>query len=174
MWRCINGKSPCSLVLKSLMGKRELLFFVCRDCCVALPHGAIGLSVVCDCGISKYFVRFINNRRESCFALFVFLVSRNCCVALPHDAMGLSVVCDCGISKYFCAFYQQQNIGRSILVFNNLTEEERSAWLIISCVSSSRCPWISPLSVAVAFHDHTHMFNVFRCLKECRVSGSLH
>ena len=24
-----------------------------RDCCVALPHGAMGLSAVCDCGISR-------------------------------------------------------------------------------------------------------------------------
>ena len=40
-----------------LMGKRELVaLFVCllvsRDCCVALPHDATGLSAVCDCGIS--------------------------------------------------------------------------------------------------------------------------
>ena len=30
-------------------------WFVClvsRDCCVALPRGAMGLSAVCDCGIS--------------------------------------------------------------------------------------------------------------------------
>ena len=89
-------------------------------------------------------------------------------MALPHGAMGLSVVCNCGISKYFCAFYQQQNFGRSIQVFNHLT------WSFIFCVSSSRFLLISPLSVAVAFQDHTHMFNVFRCLKECRVGGSLH
>ena len=25
---------------------------VSRDCCVALPYGATGLSAVCDCGIS--------------------------------------------------------------------------------------------------------------------------
>ena len=40
-----------------LMGKRELVallnvFLVSRDCCMALPRGAIGLSAVCDCGIS--------------------------------------------------------------------------------------------------------------------------
>ena len=36
-----------------LMGKRELVaFLVSRDCCVALPHDATGLSTVCDCGIS--------------------------------------------------------------------------------------------------------------------------
>ena len=41
-----------------LMGKRELVvfawfvFLVSRDCCVALPRGAMGLSAVCDCGIS--------------------------------------------------------------------------------------------------------------------------
>ena len=32
-----------------LMGKREL---VSRDSCVALPRDAMGLSAVCDCGIS--------------------------------------------------------------------------------------------------------------------------
>ena len=28
------------------------VFLVSRDCCVDLPRGAIGLSAVCDCGIS--------------------------------------------------------------------------------------------------------------------------
>ena len=28
------------------------VFLMSRDCCVALPHGAIGFSAVCDCGIS--------------------------------------------------------------------------------------------------------------------------
>ena len=28
------------------------LFLVSRDCCVALPHGAEGLSAVCDCSIT--------------------------------------------------------------------------------------------------------------------------
>ena len=31
------------------MGKREL---VSPDCCMALSHDVIGLSAVCDCGIS--------------------------------------------------------------------------------------------------------------------------
>ena len=41
-----------------LMGKRELVvvlnfvFLVSRDGLVALPRGAIGLSAICDCGIS--------------------------------------------------------------------------------------------------------------------------
>ena len=41
-----------------LMGKRELVallkivFLVSRGGCVALPRGAIGLSAVCDYGIS--------------------------------------------------------------------------------------------------------------------------
>ena len=40
-----------------LMRKRELvalffIFLVARDCCVARPRGAKGLSAVCDCGIS--------------------------------------------------------------------------------------------------------------------------
>ena len=41
-----------------LVGKRELVallsfvFLVSRDCCVELPRGAVGLSAVCDCGIT--------------------------------------------------------------------------------------------------------------------------
>ena len=37
-----------------LMGKRELVALLSLSswCCVALPHGAMGLSAVCDCGIS--------------------------------------------------------------------------------------------------------------------------
>ena len=30
-----------------------------RDCCVALPHGVMGLSAVCDCGISCSYSLFI-------------------------------------------------------------------------------------------------------------------
>ena len=30
----------------------KFVFMVYRDCFVALPRGAIGLSAVCDCGIS--------------------------------------------------------------------------------------------------------------------------
>ena len=37
-----------------LMGKKELvaLLSLSRDCCMALPRDAMGLSAVCDCGIS--------------------------------------------------------------------------------------------------------------------------
>ena len=40
-----------------LMAERELVALILfsmmsGDCCVALPRGAIGLSAVCDCGIS--------------------------------------------------------------------------------------------------------------------------
>ena len=36
-----------------LIRKKELeAFLVSRDCCKALPRGAMGLSAVCDCGIS--------------------------------------------------------------------------------------------------------------------------
>ena len=34
------------------------VFPVSHDCCVALPHGATGLSVVCDCGISCSYSLF--------------------------------------------------------------------------------------------------------------------
>ena len=30
----------------------QFAFLVSRDCCGALPGGAMGLSAVCDCGIS--------------------------------------------------------------------------------------------------------------------------
>ena len=29
----------------------QFVFLVSRDCCVALPRGAMSLSAVCDCGI---------------------------------------------------------------------------------------------------------------------------
>ena len=35
-----------------LMGKRELVALLSRDYYVVLRHGAMGLSAVCDCGIS--------------------------------------------------------------------------------------------------------------------------
>ena len=31
-----------------------------RDCCVVLPHGAMGLSAVCDYGISGSYSLFLN------------------------------------------------------------------------------------------------------------------
>ena len=31
------------------------VFMVSRDCCVALPHDAMGLSAVCDCGITRSY-----------------------------------------------------------------------------------------------------------------------
>ena len=46
------------------MGKRELVALLClsswylSDCCVALPGGAMGLSAVCDCGISWLYSLF--------------------------------------------------------------------------------------------------------------------
>ena len=46
------------LVLQSSNGEERagcfayFVFLVSRDCCVALSRGAMGLSAVCDCGIS--------------------------------------------------------------------------------------------------------------------------
>ena len=34
------------------------VFLVSRDCCVALPNDAMGLSAVCDCGISRSYSLF--------------------------------------------------------------------------------------------------------------------
>ena len=31
---------------------------VSRDCCVAMPRGTVGLSAVCDCGISRSYSLF--------------------------------------------------------------------------------------------------------------------
>ena len=51
----LYGHSSSAIIL---MGKRELValpwfvFLVSRDCCLALPRGAMGLSAVCDFGMS--------------------------------------------------------------------------------------------------------------------------
>ena len=47
----LNVHSSIAIIL---MGKRELvaLLSLSRDGVVALPRGAMGLSAVCDCGIS--------------------------------------------------------------------------------------------------------------------------
>ena len=38
------------------------VFLVSHDCCVALPHDAMGLSAVCDCGISwSYSLTILTN-----------------------------------------------------------------------------------------------------------------
>ena len=36
-----------------------LVFLLSCDCCVALPHDAMGLSAVCDCGISRSYSLFV-------------------------------------------------------------------------------------------------------------------
>ena len=53
MFCCTLLYVPSSLAI-ILMGKRQLvaLLILSCDCCVALPRGAMGLSAVCDCGIS--------------------------------------------------------------------------------------------------------------------------
>ena len=53
MFCCTLLYVPSSFAI-ILMGKRELfaLLSLSTWCCVALPRGAMGLSVVCDCGIS--------------------------------------------------------------------------------------------------------------------------
>ena len=51
MFCCTLLYVPSSFAI-ILMGKRDFVFLVSRDCCVALPRGTVGLSAVCDCGIS--------------------------------------------------------------------------------------------------------------------------
>ena len=56
---CVCSMFCCTLlcVLSSfaiiLTGKRELIALLCLSfwCLVVLPHGAVGWSAVCDCGI---------------------------------------------------------------------------------------------------------------------------
>ena len=38
--------------IREQVALQKYIFLVSRDCCVALPRGAMGLSAVCDCGIS--------------------------------------------------------------------------------------------------------------------------
>ena len=40
------------IVLCFVVRFAKFVFLVSRDCCVALPRDAMGLSAVCDCGIS--------------------------------------------------------------------------------------------------------------------------
>ena len=57
MFCCTLLYVPSSFAI-ILIGKREMVallsltFLVSHDCCVSLPRGAMGLSAVCDCGIS--------------------------------------------------------------------------------------------------------------------------
>ena len=51
---------------------------VSYDCCVSLPHGATGLSAVCDCGISCIIIRTYSTIFYIQFLLFLFV----CFVAL--------------------------------------------------------------------------------------------
>ena len=51
MLLCVH--SSFTIILMGMSGLVALLvFLVYRDCCVALPHNATGLSAVYDCGIS--------------------------------------------------------------------------------------------------------------------------
>ena len=52
MFCCTLLYVPSSFAI-ILMGKKELVaLFSLSSGCVALPRGAMGLSAVCDCGIS--------------------------------------------------------------------------------------------------------------------------
>ena len=53
-----------------------------RDCCVALPRGAIGLSAVCDCDISLSYSLFLTDHFAVAFvpeniALAYAVVAKN-------------------------------------------------------------------------------------------------
>ena len=53
-WALLYVHSSIAIIL---MGKRELVSLLrclpcARDCCVTLSRGAMGVSAVCDCGIT--------------------------------------------------------------------------------------------------------------------------
>ena len=55
------------------------VLLVSRDCCVALPRGALGLSAVCDCGISKSYslsltIFYLRTFCKSYSVLLVYMV----------------------------------------------------------------------------------------------------
>ena len=57
-----------------------LVFLVSRDCCVALPHDATGVSAVCDCGISCSYSFTIFMIRGTCnFLIYCSIVSIPLC-----------------------------------------------------------------------------------------------
>ena len=76
------------LVLQSSQWGREswLLCFVCylvsRDCCVALPRNARGLSAVCDCGISWSHSLFFKSLLLAYWNLCVQNISTKIIIAL--------------------------------------------------------------------------------------------
>ena len=50
MFCCTLLYVPSSFAI--ILKKREFVFLVSRDSCVALPRGTVGFAAVCDCGIS--------------------------------------------------------------------------------------------------------------------------
>ena len=57
-----------------LVGKREqFVFLMSRDCCIALPRGAMGLFAVCDCGISlSYSLTIVKYMRSLLLRKFMY------------------------------------------------------------------------------------------------------
>ena len=58
-----------------------------RDCCVALPRGAMELSAVCDCGLSLSYSLTIFVFNFMCGLCFL-----NVLMSLPYGSMGWCVV----------------------------------------------------------------------------------
>ena len=62
------------------MGKREgcllakFVFLLSRDCCVAIPLSAMGLSAVCDCDTHLLCLGVINANRDGFGNLHICLV----------------------------------------------------------------------------------------------------
>ena len=70
----------CALLCTHLDGEERaccfalFVFLVPRDCCVALPDDAMGLSAVCVCGISSsYSLTFFEPACVQCFNDLVFM-----------------------------------------------------------------------------------------------------
>ena len=64
---CVHFSIAIISMVKKAGGFALFVFLVSHDCCVALLHDAIGLSAVCDCGISLSYslTMFVNNKSIS-------------------------------------------------------------------------------------------------------------
>ena len=59
-----------------------------HGCCVALPRGAVGLSAVCDCGVSWSFIicaTDFRNRIPVCYVFYCSVSSRTLTPIFPTE-----------------------------------------------------------------------------------------
>ena len=115
---------------------------------VYFPHGAMGLSVYCDCGTVRSFCVFSSwCHGLVCVWIVVFLGHT---VYFPHGAVGLSVYCDCRISWSFCVFSSWCHGFVYVL------------WVwhfLVSLCLFLIVPWVCLCTVIVALPGHSVFFS---------------